>query len=414
MNLDKFNTLVVKVGSHLLVNQDLSPNEAFFKALAGDIAHLLNRQKRVLLVSSGAVALGCYRTNPHTAQTKTPQDTSQSTHKTQGEDSAQNYPPKSYPQKSYPPKSYPKSLVEKQAYAAMGQIALANLWERHFGALGFRTAQVLLTLEDSENRRRYLNASATLDALGKMGVVAVINENDTIATDELRFGDNDRLAARVAQMSGADCLVILSTIDGFYNGDPAKGAAHIPLIKKLAQSHFAVAKAGSATFASGGMKTKLEAAKIATEAGVAMVIASGKTSHPLSGLNKPGTKATWFEASGDKTTAHKNWIAGRNKAAGEIVIDQGAAKALEQGASLLAVGCLALTGEFSRGDLVFIKNQQGELLAKGIAAHNKADALRCLGKSNAEVAKTLGYEGREELVHRNNLFLTHPSGRLAP
>lgn len=369
--LDKAETIVVKVGSHLVVDEKFRPNSRFLRGLAADIGELLKRGKKVLLVSSGAVALGARRQNL----------------------------------------AYPQKLALRQALAAMGQIELCGLWQSRLGELGHKTAQLLLTLEDSEARRRYLNARSTLECLLAMGVVPIINENDTVATDELRFGDNDRLAARVAQMSSADCLIILSTIDGFYDQDPktSKTAKHIAEIKQINEDIIAKAGGGSGDFSSGGMKTKLQAAEIATLAGCHTVITGGAAERPLLQL-EAGGRYTIFPAKIDKLTAHKYWIAGLLTVGGEIVIDDGAAQALNNGASLLPVGAVATKGGFERGDLVLIKGKDGRILGKGLSALGRLDAEKVLGLKSGEVAVVLGFQGREELVHRDNLVLSKEEG----
>ena len=366
--------IVIKVGSHLVVDEQLRPNLRFLNALAGDMNELLKLGKGLLLVSSGAVALGARRQRV----------------------------------------GYPQKLATRQALAAMGQIELCSLWQRHLGRLGRelggksgnKTAQVLLTLEDNEARRRYLNARSTLRALLDMRVVPIINENDTVATDELRFGDNDRLAARVAQMSGADCLVLLSTVDGLYDQDPRGNgnARHIAVVEQIDEDVIAKAGGGGGDFSSGGMRTKLQAARIATSAGCEVAIAGGLVPHPLLQLESGG-RHTRFPPRIDKLTAHKRWIAGLLSVGGEIVIDRGAAAALKRGASLLPVGAMAVRGGFERGDLVLIKDESGRVLARGLAALALADAEKVLGLNSAGVAATLGFSGREELVHRDNLVL---------
>ncbi len=364
--INKAETIVVKVGSHLVVEDNFLPNERFFKALAADIDALLKKGKKLLLVSSGAVALGARK---------------------QGVD-------------------YPRKLASRQALAAIGQIELCGLWRTFLSQLGRETAQVLLTFEDSEARRRYLNARSTLDCLFAMGVVAIINENDTVATDELRFGDNDRLAARVAQMVSADCLILLSTVDGFYESDPKinKSAKHIPVIKQIDEDIVTSGGEGEGKFSTGGMKAKLQAAEIAIAAGCDVVICGGATAHPLLQLER-GARHTLFPAGIDKLTAHKRWIAGLLTVSGEVVVDDGAARALKKGGSLLAVGTVSLKGAFERGDLVLIKNSGGKTIGRGLAGLGRRDAEKVLGLKSEEVAARLGFEGREELIHRNNMLL---------
>jgi glutamate 5-kinase len=335
--------------------------------LAEDIANCRARGQEVLIVSSGAIAVG----RRHLGLT-----------------------------------GRTLRLDEKQAAAATGQIRLAHAYEESLARHGITVAQVLLTPEDTEERRRHLNARATMNQLLALGAVPVINENDTVATAEIRFGDNDRLAARVAQMVSADTLVLLSDIDGLYTADPRKDAAarHVPEIRDLTPEIEAMAGAAPAGYSSGGMVTKLAAARIAMAAGCRMVIALGKPMHPLRHI-EDGAPATWFVPSAEPLTARKRWIAGTLNPMGTLVVDDGAAAALKRGKSLLPAGIVAVDGTFERGDAVIIRTRGGEI-ARGLVANGSDEARRIAGHKSGEIAVLLGYRGREEMVHRDDLVVT--------
>ncbi len=297
-------------------------------------------------------------------------------------------------------------LEESQAAAAVGQIRLAQAWSEALSAHGLVAAQLLLTLGDTEDRRRYLNARATLATLAAAGAVPVINENDSVATSEIRIGDNDRLAARVAAMVSADRLVLLSDIDGLYTADPRKDAtaAHIPVVERITPAIEAMAGDAGSQSARGGMRTKLEAARIATRAGVAMAIARGTGLHPLQAL-ADGARASWFLAEPEGAQARKRWIAGVLAPLGTIAVDAGAAAALRAGRSLLPAGVLMVAGDFSRGDPVLVRAADGSDIAKGLSAYGSEDARRIAGHRSSEIATLLGWRGRDELVHRDDLVL---------
>jgi glutamate 5-kinase len=267
-------------------------------------------------------------------------------------------------------------------------------------------AQLLLTLEDSEDRRRYLNARATLSTLLDLGCVPVINENDTVATAEIRFGDNDRLAARVAEMVGADALVLLSDIDGLYTADPRRdpAAQHLPVIERITDDIMAMGGEPPPGYSSGGMRTKLIAARIATGAGTAMAIALGKTSHPLRALSE-GARCTWFLPAPEGRTARKRWIAGSLAPTGALQVDDGAAKALARGSSLLPAGVRLVEGAFARGDAVSIRTSSGIEIGRGLSAYDSADAARIAGHRSADIEAILGWRGRDEMIHRDDLAL---------
>jgi len=358
--------LVVKVGS-ALVADGAQPRSAWLDGVAADIAAARGRGTAVIVVSSGAIALA----------------------------------------RSVLGLTQPRlRLEEKQAAAAVGQIRLAQAWTAALHGHGLTAAQLLLTLEDTEDRRRYLNARATLQTLLALGCVPVINENDSVATAEIRFGDNDRLAARVAEMVGADQLVLLSDIDGLYTADPKRDpqARHISVVAALTPEIEAMGGDPPPGYSSGGMRTKLAAARIATQAGCAMAIAVGALPNPLAAL-AAGGRCTWFLPATDARTARKRWIAGSLHPAGRLVVDAGAARALAAGRSLLPAGVQEVAGEFERGDAVLVQDAAGAVLARGLSAYASADARRIAGRQSDEIEAILGWRGRDEIVHRDDLVL---------
>ena len=359
--------LVVKIGSALLVEPGGTLRTAWLESVAADIARLRGRGTEVIVVSSGAIALA---------------------------------------RMSLPLPQRPLRLEEKQAAAAIGQIRLAQAWTEALGRHDLTAAQLLLTIEDSENRRRYLNARATLATLLALGAVPVINENDTVATTEIRFGDNDRLAARVAEMTGADQLVLLSDIDGLYTADPRRdsAASHLPLVPAVTPEIEAMGGAPPIGYASGGMRTKLAAARIATGAGCAMAIALGGLRNPLAAL-EAGARCTWFPSAVDGRSARKRWIAGSLLPAGALTVDAGAARALRGGSSLLPAGLAEVEGAFERGDPVLVRDPDGGSVAKGLSAYGSEDARRIAGRRSDEIEAVLGWRGRDELIHRDDLVL---------
>ena len=361
--------IVVKIGSALLVDPERGTlHRRWLDALADDLAVCRKRGQEVIVVSSGAIAVGRRHLGLDDAALK---------------------------------------LEEKQAAAATGMIRLAHAYQEALAQRGLSVAQVLLTLEDTENRRRYLNARNTLDALLRLGGVPLINENDTVATDEIRFGDNDRLAARVAAMISADTLVLLSDIDGFYSADPrrAAGARLIPEVRAITPEIEAMAGESKPSDGSGGMVTKLAAAKICLGAGCRVVISDGTVLHPLAGI-EAGAPCTWFVPQASPRTARKRWIAGALKPVGAISVDAGALKALRQGKSLLPAGVIAIEGEFKRGDAVIVKDVQGTEVGRGISAYSAADGRRIMGYKSGEIEGLLGYRGRDEMIHRDDLVLS--------
>jgi len=361
--------VVVKIGSALLVEPSTGRvNRAWLETLAADLAAMRERGQEVVIVSSGAIALG-------RRQLGLPQGKLR--------------------------------LEESQAAAAVGQIRLAHAWKEVLEAHGLAVAQVLLTLGDTEERRRYLNARNTLTALLRLGAIPVINENDTVATAEIRYGDNDRLAARVAQMSSADCLVLLSDVDGLYTADPSRHpeARFIAEVDRITPEVEAMAGGSASDVGSGGMVTKVMAAKIAVAAGCHMCVAIGDEPHPLRRL-ETGARCTWFRAAESPVTVRKQWIAGLLKPAGEFKVDAGAAKALRSGKSLLPAGIVAVEGRFDRGDAVVVRDPDGIEIARGLTAYSSEDARLIRGRRSQELEGLLGYRGRDEMIHRDDLVLT--------
>jgi glutamate 5-kinase len=360
--------VVVKVGSALLVDAEKGRlNRTWLETLAADVAVLRKRGQEVILVSSGAIALGRRHLGLAAGKLK---------------------------------------LEESQAAAAVGQIRLAHAYKEILEARDIAVAQILLTLGDTEERRRYLNARGTLNTLLALGAVPVINENDTVATAEIRYGDNDRLAARVAQMVGADCLVLLSDIDGLYTANPRQDP-HAELVTRVLDITPAIeAMAGGATsgVGTGGMQTKIAAAKIAVGAGCHLCIAKGADPHPLKRI-EDGVRCTWFLPSSTPTAARKQWIAGTLRPAGAIIVDEGAVRALMQGKSLLPAGVTRAVGRFERGDTVSILGPDGAEVARGICAYSDGDAARIIGRKSSEIEQVLGFRGRDEIVHRDDLVV---------
>jgi len=366
--LTQARRIVVKVGSALLVDGDTGRvNRAWLETLVEDLLRLRKRGQRVILVSSGAIALGRRRLGLKHGVLR---------------------------------------LEESQAAAAVGQIRLAHAYKELLEGCDVTVAQVLLTLEDSERRRRYLNARATLESLLALGALPVINENDTVATAEIRYGDNDRLAARVAQMAGADCLVLLSDVEGLYSADPNRepGARFIHEVPQITPEIEAMAGRSASQVGSGGMASKIAAARIATAAGCHMCIAAGVHRHPLRRIEE-GADCTWFVPSATPAAARKQWIAGTLRPAGAITIDAGALRALLEGRSLLPAGVTAARGRFDRGDTVSVLAADGAEIARGIVAYSDVDAARIMGRRSSEIADILGFRGRDEMIHRDDLVL---------
>ncbi len=365
--LKSARTAVVKIGSSLLVDAATGAlRRDWLASLAADVASLRERGIDVVIVSSGSIALGRRALNlPAGALT----------------------------------------LDQSQAAAAVGQIRLARAYEEALAPHGVISAQLLLTLDDTQNRRRYLNARATLKALLANGVTPVVNENDTVATDEIRYGDNDRLGARVAQIAGADVLILLSDVDGLYDKNPRdfEGASHIPVVHEVTAAIEGMAGGTGSEGASGGMVTKLMAAKTAMRGGCAMAITKGAVDHPLEALEN-GATATWFLPQQDPARAKKQWIAGM-KPSGALIVDAGAARALGRGNSLLPAGVKGVEGSFERGDPVTIQTEDGVALGAALAGYNAREAQAISGRQSGEIEKLLGYPGRAAMAHRDDLVL---------
>lgn len=366
--LTAFRRIVVKVGSSLLVDQ--AKGEAkheWLEALADDLAALHGEGRDVLVVSSGSIALG--RT-----VLKLPRGA--------------------------------LKLEDSQAAAAVGQIALARMWSQALGARGIVAGQILVTLNDTEERRRYLNARETIDRLLSMRAVPIINENDTVATSEIRYGDNDRLAARVATMASADLLILLSDVDGLYTAPPHRDPAAqlIPIIPRVTAEIEAMAGGAASEFSRGGMFTKIEAAKIATTGGTHMVIADGRVSGPI-GKIAAGKPCSWFLTPSNPVTARKKWIAGSLEPRGAVHVDEGAAKALGRGSSLLPAGVTRIEGSFARGDCVIIRSVNGAEIGRGLIAYDAGDAVQIIGRNSRDIEKVLGAPGRAALIHRDDMAL---------
>jgi glutamate 5-kinase len=367
ISLASHRRITVKIGSALLVDRTKGLKRDWLTSLADDIAALTKGGAEVLVVSSGAIALGRTILSLGKRVLK---------------------------------------LEESQAAAAVGQIALASAWSEALGRHDLKSGQILLTLGDTEERRRYLNARATISKLLELGAVPVINENDTVATSEIRYGDNDRLAARVATMMGADLLVLLSDIDGLYTAPPAKDptAEFIPEVERITAEIEAMAGAAASELSRGGMRTKLDAGKIATAAGTAMIITSGTRLNPLSAIDQ-GARFTYFKPSPTPVKGYKTWIAGQLEPAGRLSIDAGAVKALMTGKSLLPAGVVLVSGNFARGDTVAVLDPSGQEIARGLVAYDAADAVRIAGLKSSEIAQRLGYEGRAAMIHRDDLVI---------
>lgn len=369
--LSQFRRIVVKVGSSLLVDAAAGEVRAsWLTALAADIAKLHRDGKDILVVSSGSIALGRSRLKLPSGALK---------------------------------------LEESQAAAAVGQIALARIWSEVLDRHGIGAGQILVTLQDTEERRRYLNARSTITKLLEWRAVPIINENDTVATNEIRYGDNDRLAARVATMTSSDLLILLSDIDGLYTAPPGSNpnAKLIPVVSAVTADIEAMAGAAESELSRGGMRTKIEAAKIATSSGTHMLIASGKIEHPLRAI-ADGGPCTWFLTPANPVTARKRWIAGSLEPKGTLTIDAGAVAALRAGKSLLPAGIIRVDGQFARGDAVVVRGPDTHEIGRGLVAYDADDAEKIKGRSSSDAAQILGISGRAEMIHRDDLVVGGP------
>ena len=372
--LDSAKTVVIKVGSALLVDQKSNRlNTAWLDGVALDIAALRRKGRNVIVVSSGSIALG---------------------------------------RRILGLSDRELALEEKQAAAAAGQVALAHDWRDALDAHGLKVAQVLLSPEDTETRRRHLNARATISTLLGLGAVPVVNENDTVTTAEIRFGDNDRLAARVAAMVSADLLVLLSDVDGLYSSDPhsSRQATHLDSVRVITDEVLKMAGSANASDASGGMVTKLEAARIAMNAGCNMIICDGRGTGPVAEL-AGGARHTLFCAEHTPMKARRQWIAGALWPRGRLRVDDGAARAIRRGKSLLPAGVTQASGGFDRGDLIAVEDDAGQVIAHGLSAYSNADTKIIMGHKSREIEKLLGYRGRAELIHADNLVMLESGGK---
>ncbi len=361
---------MVKVGSALLTDAETGRiNRAWLESLIEDLLRLRKRDQQVILVSSGAIALG---------------------------------------RRQLGLAKGPLRLEESQAAAAVGQIRLAHAYKELLESRDVTVAQVLLTLEDSERRHRYLNARATLETLLSFGALPVINENDTVATAEIRYGDNDRLAARVAQMAAADCLVLLSDVDGLYTADPNRdsAAAFIDEVLKITPEIEAMCGRPASEVGSGGMATKILAARSALSAGCHRCIAAGHHRHPVRRIEE-GARCTWFVPTATPVAARKQWIAGTLRPAGAVTIDPGALRALLDGRSLLPAGVISARGRFERGDTVSVLAPDGAEIGRGIIAYSDVDAAKIMGRKSSNIESILGFRGRDEMIHRDDLVLLY-------
>lgn len=362
--IKKFKKIVIKIGSSCIVNDKTKKiKTAWLQSICNDIVSM-HANKKIIIVCSGAIALGSKLFN-----------NKKSLHR----------------------------LEDKQAAAAVGQIELANYWQQILKKNKINTAQILLTLEDSEVRRRYLNVRKTIHALQKNNIIPIINENDTIATEEIRFGDNDRLAARVSQMIDADLLILLSDVDGLYSENPLKNqkAKKIKNVFIVDSKIEKMASNNGSSLGSGGMTTKIWAAKICMNSGCSVVITNSNKPHPLKNINQENS--TWFHASKSPESSRKQWLLNHLHPSGTIIIDQGALKAVENNKSLLPAGVLEIRGRFNRGDVIKILNIKNNKVGIGVIAYNSSDAKKIVGKNSKDIKEILGYEGRDELIHKDDL-----------
>lgn len=368
-NLKAYNRIVIKIGSSLLVQPGSGLRHKWMGSLIADVAELAKQGHELLIVSSGAIAFGRVELG------------------------------KLLPNGSL-------SLNESQAAAAVGQIALCRAYSESLSTHGISAGQILLTLGDTETRRRYLNARSTINALLKWKSIPIVNENDSVATNEIRYGDNDRLAARVASMVGADLLVLLSDVEGLFTAAPHLDptAEFIPEVSSISREIEEMAGEAASGLSRGGMKTKIQAAKIATAAGTTMVIGSGQVNHPLQAIDK-GARSTWFAPSPNPINDRKKWIAGGLEVSGSVTVDPGAIMALESGKSLLPAGVTEVSGDFSRGDTVEILGPNGHKIGRGLIEYDAADANKIVGLKSSQIEKFLGPSIRAEMIHRDDLVL---------
>ena len=365
MYINKFKTIVIKVGSSILIGKNGEPKKKWLKGFVEDIKSLIKKKKNIIIVSSGAIALGCEYLKINKKDLK---------------------------------------VDKSQAVASVGQIELMNFYKKNFDKNKIKISQILLTLEDTEQRRRSINARRTIDNLIKMGIVPIVNENDTTATTEIKYGDNDRLAARVSQIIGADCLILLSDVDGLYTDNPKKNKKIklIKTVKILDENIKKYATTSKNFYGSGGMKTKIEAAKICQQAGCYMAIANGNFVNPIRKMIK-NQKCTWFLPKVSKLDARKQWIIGSVAPKGEVIIDNGALKAILNGKSLLPAGVKKINGNFEKGDHILVKDLNNVEQGRGLASFSSMEIKKIKGSHSSEIKNILGYSSREEVIHKDDL-----------
>jgi len=365
MYINNFKKIVIKVGSSILVDQAGRPKKKWLRELGNDIKDLIKKKKQIVIVSSGAIAMGCEYLKI---------------------------------------KKNGLKVDKSQAVASIGQIELMNFYKKTFDKNNIRISQILLTLDDTEQRRRSINAKRTIENLLTMGVVPIVNENDTTATTEIKYGDNDRLAARVSQIISADCLILLSDVDGLYTNNPKKNKETklINTVKEIDENIKKYATKAENLFGSGGMKTKIDAAKICQLSGCYMVIANGNNKNPIKKIIR-NKKCTWFLPRISKLDARKQWIIGSVAPKGDVIIDEGAIKAINNGKSLLPAGVKKINGSFEKGDHILVKDQKNNECARGLASFSSIEIEKIKGSHSSKIKNILGYSGREEIIHKDDL-----------
>ena len=365
MYIDKFKKIVIKIGSSILVDYDGKPKKKWLQEFGKDIKNLINKKKQIVIVSSGAIAMGCEYLKINKNGLK---------------------------------------VDKSQAVASIGQIELMNFYKKIFDKNKIKISQILLTLDDTEQRRRSLNARRTIDNLLTMGIVPIVNENDTTATTEIKYGDNDRLAARVSQIIGADCLMLLSDVDGLYTDNPKKNKETklIKTVEAIDEKIKKYATKAENLYGSGGMKTKIDAAKICQLSGCYMVIANGNYNNPIRKIIE-NKKCTWFLPRISKLDARKQWIIGSVAPKGEIIIDEGAIKAINNGKSLLPAGVKKINGSFEKGDHILVKDQNDNECARGLTSFSSIEINKIKGSHSSKIKNILGYSSRDEIIHKDDL-----------
>jgi len=365
MYIDKCKKIVIKIGSSIVIDKKGKPKKEWLKSLVHDIQNLKKEKREIIIVSSGAIALGCEYLGLKKERLK---------------------------------------IDQSQAVASIGQIMLMDFYKQVFDKNKLKISQILLTLDDTEQRRRSINAKRTIDNLLKMGVIPIVNENDTTATTEIKYGDNDRLAARVAQIISADCLILFSDVDGLYTASPKKNRKNelVKEVKEIDQNIRNYATEKKNVYGSGGMKTKIDAAKICQLAGCYMAIANGNFINPINEMIK-NNKCTWFLPKISKLDARKQWIIGSISPKGEVIIDHGAEKAIENGKSLLPAGVVKINGNFEKGDHILVKNLNGVECGRGLSSFSSIEIRKIKGSHSSKIKNILGYSSREEIIHKDDL-----------